>query len=70
MSRRAVAPRREMDCGRQAVTKKKTLLQVAIETGFHSLVELFAKHENREAARNAALGDAVSLHRLDFVDSR
>jgi hypothetical protein len=50
-----------MDCCRQAVTTKKTLLQVAVETGFHSLVELLAKHENREASKNAALGDAVSL---------
>lgn len=47
---------------------KKTLLQVAGETGFHSLVELIAKHEGDQASKNAALADAVALRRLDFVE--
>ena len=29
--------------------RKKTLLQIAVETGFHSLVELIAKHEDDQA---------------------
>jgi hypothetical protein len=47
--------------------KYGTLLQVAVGTGFHSLIELIAKHENNQSSKNAALADAVSLHRLDFV---
>ena len=47
--------------------KGKTLLQIAIETGFHSLVELIARYETNQASKNAALADSVSLRRLDFV---
>jgi hypothetical protein len=46
--------------------KKKTILSVAIKTGFHSLVELIAPHESQEA-RNQGLVDAVKLKRLDLV---
>jgi hypothetical protein len=49
-------------------TKYGTLLQVAVETGFHSLIELIAKHEKNQSSKNAALSDAVSLHRLDFIE--
>ena len=45
-----------------------SLLQVALQTGFHSLIELIAKHENNRSSKNAALADAVSLHRLDFIE--
>src|SRR5258707_9106300 len=48
-------------------TKYGTLLEVAVATAFHSLIELIAKHENDQSSKNAALADAVSLHRLDFV---
>ena len=48
--------------------RKKTLLQVAVETGFHSLVELIAKHERSQSSKNAALEDAVSLRRLDLIE--
>lgn len=48
--------------------KGKTLLQIAIETGFHSLVELIAKHDTNQASKNAALADSVALRRLDFVE--
>src|SRR5271157_1972143 len=48
--------------------KSKTLLQIAVETGFHSVVELIARHDNSQASKNAALADSVSLRRLDFVD--
>src|SRR5437879_2905164 len=46
---------------------KKTLLQIALETGFHSLIELIARHEESQSSKNAALADAVSLRRLDFA---
>ena len=49
-------------------SKKQTLLQVAVETEFHSLVGLVAKHETSQASKNAALADAVSMRRLDFVE--
>jgi hypothetical protein len=32
------------------IAKRKTLLQIAVETGFHSLVELIAKHERNESS--------------------
>jgi ankyrin repeat protein len=48
--------------------KSKTLLQIAVETGFHSLVELIARQETNQASKNAALADSVSLRRLDFVE--
>jgi hypothetical protein len=48
--------------------KYGSLLQVALQAGFHSLIELIAKHENNPSSKNAALADAVSLHRLDFIE--
>src|SRR6266849_6263838 len=48
--------------------KYGSLVQVAVQTGFHSLIELIAKHENNQSSKNAALADAVSLHRLDFIE--
>jgi ankyrin repeat protein len=48
--------------------KSETPLQVAVQTGFYSLIELLAKHENNQSSKNAALADAVSLHRLDFIE--
>ncbi|MGC2533189.1 MAG: hypothetical protein WA424_09590 [Candidatus Sulfotelmatobacter sp.] len=48
--------------------RSKTLLRIAVETGFHSLVELIAKHETNQASKNAALADSVSLRRLDFAE--
>jgi len=50
-----------------AAVIRGTLLQVALETGFYSLIELIAKHETNQASKNAALADAVSMRRLDFV---
>lgn len=44
-----------------------TLSQIAVETGFHSLVELIAKHDSQRS-KNAALADATSAHRLDLVE--
>ena len=50
------------------VKRNKTLLQVAVETEFHSLVELIARHESNQASKNAALEGAISLRRLDLVE--
>ncbi len=49
------------------VDYKKTVLEVALETGFHSLVELIAEHETDQATKNAALWNAVARKRMDFV---
>jgi ankyrin repeat protein len=48
--------------------KNATLLRVAVESGFHSLVELIAKHETNQATKNTALEDAVALKRLDLAE--
>lgn len=48
--------------------KHGTLLQVAVQTGFHSLIELIAKQESNRSSKSAALASAVSLHRLDLVE--
>ena len=47
---------------------KKSLLQIAVETGFHSLVELISKNDPSQSSKNAALADAVTLRKLDFVE--
>jgi hypothetical protein len=52
---------------RTAPEIKKTILSVAIKTGFHSLVELLAQYET-QAAKNQGLADAVSQKRLDLVE--
>ena len=52
---------------RTAPETKKTILSVAIKTGFHSLVELIAPHEPLEA-KNQGLADAVRQKRLDLVE--
>jgi len=48
--------------------KPISLLQIAIETGFHSLVELIAHNEASQESKNAALADAASARRLDLVE--
>lgn len=50
------------------VDKNKTLLRIAVETGFHSLIELIAKQVTNQATKNSALEDAVSLKRLDLAE--
>jgi hypothetical protein len=45
----------------------KTPLQVAIQTGFHSLVELLIRNEASQEVKNRALSEAVSTKRLDLV---
>lgn len=48
--------------------RSKSLLEVGVETGFHSLVELIVKNEPSPAVKNAALNLAVSLRRVDLVE--
>src|SRR5579862_586935 len=47
---------------------KKSPLSIAIEMGFHSLVELLARNENSQEIKNNALSDAISKKRLDLVE--
>lgn len=46
---------------------QQNLLQIAVETGFHSLVALIAKHDS-QSSKNAALANATSARRLDLVE--
>jgi len=52
---------------RLAAEAKKTILAVAIKTGFRRLVELIAPHATQEA-KDRGLADAVSHKRLDLVE--
>ena len=47
---------------------KTTPLQTALDTGFHSLVELLVGNETSQELKNRALQQAVSLKRLDFIE--
>ncbi len=48
--------------------RSETLLEMAVETGFHSLVELVAKNEPSSEAKTAALCAAVSAKRMDLIE--
>jgi hypothetical protein len=48
--------------------RQRSLLEITIEIGFHSLVELIAKNESSQTVKNAALSAAVSSRRLDLVE--
>ena len=48
--------------------RQTTLLQIAVQTGFHSLVELIARCDTNQSSKNAALADAASARRLDLVE--
>lgn len=48
--------------------RQRVLLELAVETGFHSLVELIAKNESTQPAKDAALSLAVSSRRMDLVE--
>lgn len=47
---------------------KPTPLKVALDTGFHSLVELLVRNEESQDVKNRALQQAVSLKRLDLIE--
>jgi hypothetical protein len=46
--------------------RSKTLLELVVEIGFHSLVELIAKHDQDQSSKNEALRLAVAKRRLDL----
>jgi hypothetical protein len=43
-------------------------LEVALDTGFHSLVELLVRNEPNQELKNRALQHALSHKRLDLID--
>src|SRR3954466_2631246 len=47
---------------------RKTPLQVAFTTGFHSLIELLLRHAPNQQTKNDALGEALHRRRSDLVD--
>ena len=47
---------------------KRCPLEVAVEIGFHSLVELLAKHERNTATKNKALRRAVDQRRREIAE--
>lgn len=51
-----------------AADSKTTPLEVALDTGFHSLVELLVRNETSQELKDEALQQAVSLKRLDFIE--
>ncbi len=55
-----------LPCQVPAECKHKPLV-VAVETGFHSLVELLLRYENDQTIKNQALAAAVSKKRLDIL---
>ena len=48
--------------------RQRSLLEIAVETGIHSLVQLIAKNEAGQSAKDAALVAAVPSCRLDLVE--
>lgn len=48
--------------------RPETLLELAVEGGFHSLVELIAKNEQCGETKTAALCAAVSAKRMDLIE--
>ncbi len=47
---------------------KNTPLDVALDSGFHSLVELLVRNETSQDLKNRALRHSVYLKRLDFIE--
>lgn len=43
-------------------------LEVAVETGFHSLVFLLARNEGQQQVKNKALQKATELRRLELIE--
>jgi len=62
---------RWITAGKSIVTHpsiKRTPLLTAIDTGFHSLVELLARNESRQEQKDRALREAVESRRLDMIE--
>lgn len=53
---------------RPAPEIRKTPLTVALDLGFHSLVELLIRYEDRPEIKNRALAFAVEAKRLDLIE--
>jgi hypothetical protein len=49
-------------------TLKTSPLKVALDTGFHSLVELLVRNEESQDVKNRALQHSVSLKRLALIE--
>jgi hypothetical protein len=47
---------------------KNSPLEVAVETGFHSLVLLLARNERQQQIKNKALQKATELHQFDLIE--
>src|SRR5580700_2461670 len=47
---------------------KTTPLQIALDRGFHSLVELLARNDCGQEAKNHSLMNAVSKRNLEFIE--
>src|SRR5688572_3033025 len=47
---------------------RTTPLKVALDTRFHSLVELLVRNEPSQEVKNRGLRHAVSIKRLDFIE--
>jgi hypothetical protein len=47
---------------------KKSPLRVAVQSGFHSLIELLLKHETNQAAKNAVLVEACRERQVGAVE--
>lgn len=52
----------------QSRGRQRTLLELAVDTGFYSLVELIARNEPSDEAKTAALIRSVSAKRMDIVE--
>lgn len=66
---RWIAAGRSLDISAVSKRRKpKSLLEVAVETGFYSLIELVAKHTTDQTPKDAGLRDAVGSRRLDQVE--
>lgn len=48
--------------------RARNLFGVALETGFHSMVELIVKQEGNQSVKDEALYHAVSMKRQDLVE--
>lgn len=48
--------------------RPESLLELAVGAGFHSLVDLIAKHEQSADAKTAALCASVSARRMDLIE--
>jgi hypothetical protein len=51
-----------------ALEIKQSVLSEALTTGFHSLVELIARHETNQKTRNRGLAQAVGQRRWEYVE--